>query len=311
MSSELDEAIEGIDKPMNEFLQHALSPVVLTYVVSGMLALGLGQTVGQIIGPLRNVRMTLSAVVASYVILPFGLALLARSFGLEQGLRFGLVLMAMSAGAEIGPLLTAISKANARLAGGLLVLSIAITIIYLPLMIGVFLPDAEVPMGHLLIKLSLTIVVPLVLGLFIKSRFAKFARVAETLMHNVSRVFVLLLTVIVILLFRERIIAMFGNLAILAAFISVGGGFGLGYLLGWPERANRLAMGYMHGARSASIAVMVASDVFRDEPNVMLMIATQTLLILVILIPLSYMFRIKEPPSSAATGCGGHGSGSW
>ncbi len=295
---------------MNEFLSHALSPVILTYVVSGMLALGLGQTVGQIVAPLRNVRMTLSAVVASYVILPLGLALLARLFGLEQGLRFGLVLMAMSAGAEIGPLLTAISKANARLAGGLLVLSIAITIVYLPLMIGVFLPDAKVPVGHLLVKLSLTIVVPLVLGLFIKSRFEKFAHVAEKLMHNVSRVFVLLLTVIVILLFYERIIAMFGNFAILAVFISVVGGFGLGYLLGWPERGNRLAMGYMHGARSASIAVMVAADVFRDEPKVMLMIATQTLLILVILIPLSYILKIKEAPAGTAAGSGGHGNGS-
>lgn len=290
---------------MNEFLSHALSPVILIYVVSGMLALGLGQTVGQIFGPLRQLRMTLSALVASYLLLPLGTALLARLFGLEQGLRYGLVLMAMSAGAEIGPLLTAISKANVRLAGGLLVLSIAVTIVYLPLMLGVFLPDAEVPVGHLLFKLSLTIVVPLVLGLFIRSRFERFAHAAEHWMHNVSRVFVLLLTLLVIVLFYKRIVAMFGNFAILAALISVIGGLGLGYVLGWPERGNRLAMGYMHGARSASIAVMVAADVFRDDPDVMLMIATQTLLILVILIPLSYVCTVREAPAGA-----GHGAGS-
>lgn len=288
---------------MNEFLSHALHPVILTYVVSAMLALGLGQTVGQIVAPLRNVRMTLSAVVASYVILPLGMALLARALGLEQGLRFGLVLMAMSAGAEIGPLLSAMSKANARLAGGLLVLSIAITIVYLPMMIGVFLPDAEVPLGHLVVKLSLTILAPLAVGLVIRSRFEQFAHRAEKLAHNVSRVFVLLLTAIVILLFYQRILAMLGNFAILAALVAVLGGFGLGYLLGGPNRADRLAMGYMHGARSASIAVMVASDVFRDQPNVMLMIATQTLLILVILIPLSSILKIKDAPGETG---GGH-----
>lgn len=288
---------------MNEFLQHALHPVVLIYVVSGMLALGLGQTVGQIIAPLRNLRMTISAIVASYILLPLLAAVSARIFGLDQGLRFGLVLMAMSAGAEIGPLLSAISRANARLAGGLLVLSIAITIIYLPVMIGVFLPDAEVPVGHLLVKLSLTIVAPLVLGLLIKSRFEKFAHLAEKLMHNVSRLFVLLLTLIVLLVFYQRIIALFGSFAILCALISVLGGFGIGYLLGWPDHANRLAMGYMHGARSASIAVMVASDVFRDEPNVMLMIATVTLFVLVLLLPLSAILKIKETPAGAF---GGH-----
>ena len=50
---------------MSEFLTRALNPVSLIYVVSAMLALGLGQTVSQILSPLRSLRMTISAVVAS------------------------------------------------------------------------------------------------------------------------------------------------------------------------------------------------------------------------------------------------------
>lgn len=279
---------------MHDFLARALNPVILIYVVSGMLALGLGQTVSQILGPLRNIRLTLSAVMASYILLPLLAAVTARLFGLEPGLRYGLVLMAMAAGAEIGPVLTAISKANVRLSGGILVLSIGITIIYLPVMLGIFLPDAHVPAGHLLFKLSLTILGPLAVGLLIKARFERVAHTAEHYLHLTSRIFVILLTVIVILLYYERIIGLFGTYAILAALISVVGGFGIGYLLGGPERENKLAMAYMHGARSASIAVMVAADVFRDQPNVMLMIATLTLFILVILIPASYLFKIKR-----------------
>lgn len=278
---------------MHEFLEHALHPVILIYVVSGMLALGLGQTVSQILGPLRNVRMTLSAVAASYILLPLLAAVTARLFGLEPGLRYGLVLMAMAAGAEVGPVLAGISGANVRLAGGLLVLSIAISIVYLPLMVGVFLPDADVPVGHLALKLSLTILAPLFVGLFVRSRFERFAHAVEHWMHLLSRIFVVLLTVDVLLLYYQRIIALFGTYSILAALISVLGGFGIGYLLGGPERGDRLAMGYMHGARSASIAVMVASDVFSAQPNVMLMIAVVTLFILMILIPASFLFRIK------------------
>ncbi len=63
---------------MNEFLSHALTPVILIYVVSGMLALGLSQTVRQIFEPLRNMRITISAVVASYIILPLIAASIAR-----------------------------------------------------------------------------------------------------------------------------------------------------------------------------------------------------------------------------------------
>ena len=283
---------------MNEFLSHALSPVILIYVVSGMLALGLSQTVRQIFEPLRNIRITISAVVASYIILPVIAALISRLFGLDPSLRYGLVLIAMCGGAEIGPVLTATSNANVRLSGGILVMSIAITIIYLPLMLGVFLPDVHIPMGHLLLKLSLTIVAPLLIGLFIKSRSDKIAHAVEKYMHMISRIFVMLLTIVVILLYYERIAGLFGTYTILAGLISVVGGFLIGYLLGLPDRGTSLAMGYMHGARNASAAVMVANDVFKDQPNVMLAIVLVVLLILVIWIPVSYLCKIKPAPAA-------------
>ncbi len=278
---------------MNEFLTHALSPVILIYVVSAMLAMGLSQTVRQIFEPLKNVRITISAVVASYLILPLLAAFISRLFGHDTALRYGLVLMAMAAGAEIGPLLTTNSNGNIRLSGGILVLSIGITIVYLPLMLGVFLPDVQIDVKHLLLKLCLTIVAPLLLGLFINSRFEKFAHHAAHYLHLNSRIFVMLLTVLVFLLYYKRILGVFGGLVILAAVIMIVGGFAIGYLLGWPDRGTRLAMGYMHGARNASVAVMVASTVFSDQPNVMLMIVTQVLFILLILLPLSFLCKIK------------------
>jgi len=293
---------------MNEVLSRVLTPVILTYVISAMLALGLSQTVRQIFEPLRSMRLAISAVVASYIVLPLIAASTSRLFDLDSSLRYGLVLMAMAAGAEVGPLLTANSNANVRLSGGILVMSIGITIIYLPLMLGVFLPDVHFDIGHLLVKLVLTIVAPLLLGLFIKSRFEKMADGAVKYLHIISRLFVILLTLVVVLLYYQRIVGLLGTYAILAGLISVVGGFGVGYVLGWPDRGTRLAMGYMHGARNASIAVMVANDVFRDRPNVMLMIATVVVLILVILIPVSYLSRIKPDPTAKAAGSHSEGA---
>src|SRR5512140_2884650 len=85
------------EQQMNEFLSRAVSPVILIYVVSAMLALGLSQTVRQIFEPLKNVRITVSAIVASYIILPLLAALIPRLFGHDTALRHGLVLMAMAA----------------------------------------------------------------------------------------------------------------------------------------------------------------------------------------------------------------------
>lgn len=286
---------------MTEFLSHALDPVILIYVVSAMLALGLGQTVSQILSPLRNLRITISAVVASFLILPLLAALIARLFGLEEGLRYGLVLMAMAAGAEVGPLLTTTSKGNVRLSAGILVLSLGITMLYLPLMLGVLLPDVHFDVKHLLVKLFLTIIAPLLVGLVVRSRFEKFAHAAEKPLHLISRVFVIAVTLIVIMLYCRPIIGLFGTYAIFSALLIVVAGFGIGYLLGWPDRGTMLAMGYMHGARSASIGAMVAADVFRDQPNVMLMVATVTIFILGTLIPASYLLKTKTPETEVAS----------
>lgn len=282
---------------MNDVLARALHPVILIYVVSAMLALGLGQTVSQILGPLRNVRLTISVLVASYVILPLLAAGTSRVFGLEDGLRYGLVLIAMSAGAEVGPLLTATSKGNVKLSAGILVMSLSVTVFYLPLMLGVLLPDLRFDVKQLLLKLFLTIFAPLLLGLLVRSRFERIAHAAEKPLHLISRVFVIAVTVLIILLYYKPIIGLFGTYTLLAALISVVGGFGIGYLLGWPDRGTRLAMGYMHGARSASIAAMLAAGVFRDQPQVLLGVATVTILILGLLIPASYLFRIRPSPA--------------
>src|SRR5512137_1821453 len=223
---------------MNEFLTHALTPVILIYVVSGMLALGLSQTVRQIIEPLRNVRITVSAIVASYIILPVIAVLAARLFSLDPALRYGLVLVAMAAGAEAGPIFTAKANANVSLAGGILAMSICITIFYIPLMLGVLLPDVHFDVKKLLLKLILTIVAPLLLGLLIRSRFEKAAHTAEKYLHMISRLFVVLLLLTLIGLYYKHIIGLFGTYTILAGVIYVIVSFGIGYLLGWPEREN-------------------------------------------------------------------------
>jgi predicted Na+-dependent transporter len=203
------------------------------------------------------------------------------------------VLLAMAAGAEVGPIFTAKSRANVSLAGGILAMSIAITIIYMPLMLGVLLPDVHFDVKHLLLKLIITIVAPLLLGLFIRSRFEKVAHTAEKYLHKISRLFVVLLLLTLIGLYYQQIIGLFGTYTILAGVSYIIAAFGIGYLLGWPERGSMLAMGYMHGARNASVAVMVANSVFADQPNVMLMIATMVVLMLMILILVSSVLKIK------------------
>ncbi len=95
--------------------------------------------------------------------------LLARLFGLDQPVRYGLVLLAMVAGAESIPLLTMNAKGNVGLAVGLLVTSMVINIFYLPFMLSIFLKDVHIDKIPLLVRLGLTVALPVLIGLVVKA----------------------------------------------------------------------------------------------------------------------------------------------
>ena len=64
-----------------DLLNKAVPVAMLGFVVSSMLAMGLGLTIRQIIEPLRNARLVLLALLANFVLMPLGALALARRCG--------------------------------------------------------------------------------------------------------------------------------------------------------------------------------------------------------------------------------------
>src|SRR5580765_2030533 len=105
-----------------ELAQKAVSVAMLAFVLSSMLGMGLGLTVGQIIAPLRNVRLVVLSLVANFVVMPLLALGLARVLRLEEPLGVGLVLLGAAAGAPFLPKLAQLAKGNLAFAVGLMVL---------------------------------------------------------------------------------------------------------------------------------------------------------------------------------------------
>lgn len=274
---------------MNEILSKALNPVILIFLISTMLSCGLSLTIAQIFNPLRNVRLAVSAVLASYFIVPLIAVAVSRGMGIEEPFRQGLVLLCMAAGAEAGPKLVGKANGNVGVSVGLLVASIMITIVYIPFMLSLLLPEVHIDRGALLIKLCLTVLLPIIIGLFLKARHGGIADRLNKYVHMISTGFMFLMAAFLILLNYKQMFGLLGTGAPLAAVIVVVLSFITGYIFGWPDRGTRLAMAFMHGGRNASIALMIAGQVFGDEPNVLTMITVTVVLMLIIFLPASYL----------------------
>src|SRR5215467_1712238 len=144
-----------------EILSKAIPVVMLIFVLSSMLAMGLGLTVGQIIAPLRSLRLVVLSLVANFVVMPLVALVLGKLLRLDEPLGVGLLVLGAAAGAPFLPLLAQLAKGNLAFAVGLMVLLMVITVGFLPLALPLFLPGVSVNPAKIARSLILLMLVPL------------------------------------------------------------------------------------------------------------------------------------------------------
>jgi len=274
---------------MQEFLTVALKLSIVVFLVTAMLHIGTSLTLRQILEPLRNARLVIISLGASYILIPLTAVVISRAIPLEQPLRIGLVLLSMTAGSEAGPKIIETAKGNIAFSVALLTMQLAVTIIYVPLVLSLLLPEVHFNHSKLLLKLFALVLLPMVSGLFLKARHGSIAERISPFMHSMSTLFMFLMASLIIILNFAEIVRLIGSGAILAGAIFVIIAFIIGYLVGGPGQDTRRTLGFMSGARNSSISLMIASQVF-DDPDVLLMITLTVILMLLILLPTAYWF---------------------
>ena len=82
-----------------EFLSTIVPVVMLVFVVSSMLAVGLSLTVNEILAPLSRGKLVFLALLANFVLMPLAALVIARVLSLDQPLGIALLLLGAAAGA--------------------------------------------------------------------------------------------------------------------------------------------------------------------------------------------------------------------
>lgn len=257
---------------------------VLTFVVSSMLAMGLGLTVTQILGSLRNGSLVLRVLVANFVLVPVIAVLIQLVVPLDRPLGIGLILLATAAGAPFLPKLAQAAKGSEALGVGLMVLMMVVTVVYVPLVLPLLLPGVEVNPLEIARSLVLLMLVPLGVGLVLKGRYEGLAESLRPAMSQASSISLLAVFVLLLALNFRIVIGTIGSGAIIAALLLIALSFVIGYVLGGASSGPVVGLGTAQ--RNVSAAMVVASSNFTD-PDVLVMIIVGALLMLIVLMPLA------------------------
>ena len=256
------------------------------FVLASMVAMGLALTVPVILSSMSNVRLMVLAVAVNFVVVPalaYGAAELLISDD-HPGLKTGLILIGAAAGAPFLPKLVQTAHGKLALGVGLMVVLMLVTVVYLPLVLPLLLPGSvEVDSWQIAKSLIFLMLLPLGIGLFIRTRYPELAAKFQPVATQVSNIAIALLMVALLVVNFDEIIDTVGTGGILAALVVLVGAFAAGYLAGGRPAEQRSVLGLGTAQRNLSAAIVVAAQNFADDAEVITMVMVVGVIGLVVL----------------------------
>jgi BASS family bile acid:Na+ symporter len=254
-----------------------------------MLAAGLGHTLGQLFEPLRNVPAVVKALVANFVVVPLLAYLLVHLISLDPPYAIGLMLVACAAGAPLTMNLTQAAGGRVLFAAAFLIVILPKTVVFMPLVVPLLAPGSAASAGAIARPLLLTTLLPLAIGLIVRGLVPHWAQRAQPIVGKVASYSLIALIALTIIVNLDAILGVFGERAILAGLLLIGGAFGTGYLLGGSDRDAQIVLGLGTAQRNYAAAMVVASQTFA-APNVLVMVVVVST-VSMLLIPLARVMR--------------------
>lgn len=258
---------------------------VVTFVISSMLAMGASLTVAQIVEPLRNAWLVIGALIANFVLMPLAAILVAKALRLEDALAVGLLLTACTAGAPFLPKLAQLARGGVAFAIGLMTLLMVATVAYLPIVLPRLIPNATVDPWKIARSLLVLMLLPLVLGLVLRARYAQLATRVKSALDKISNISLILVVVLITALNIDKVVALFGTYGILAALLFIAIGLGVGWLFGGRTAGLRRVLALGTAQRNIGAALIVGGTL--GDPKVVVMVLVIAILGLIVLLPLS------------------------
>jgi len=280
-----------------ELLSKAIPIMMLAFVVSSMLAVGLSLTIRQIVAPLRNGKLVFLALLANFVLMPLGALGIARLLRLDQPLGIALLLLGAAAGAPFLPKLAGIAKGNLAFAVGLMVLLMVLTVAYMPLVLPLLLKGVSVDPMKIARSLVLLMLLPLGAGLAVNARLGSIAERMRAPLNRISTLSLALLIVLLLVTNIQNVISLFGTRGILASILFLFAGAGIGWLLGGPGLGTKGVLSLATAQRNIAAALVVGGKDF--DPKVLVMIVVVAVVGLLILMPLARVLGTRSAETPA------------
>ena len=255
--------------------QHLLAALfnagIAISVSATVLSLGMTFTVGELVAPLHRTLLVIAMVAVNAVIIPAAAWGIAEVSPMASKYVPGLVLATLGAGSAASLKATQLARrVDLPLAVSVVVVLQLINIVAVPLWAGRVVTGASISAWDIAKSLLLLVLLPLVVGLFARARYADHAKNWQPELVKAANLALVVALVTGIAANWSTIVSMFGSWVIVTAIviIIVAGVLGLlsGLLLGGRSAEVRTTTGLVSVFRFASLGLIIIGAQLHADP---------------------------------------------
>jgi len=250
-------------------LQDAIILGLKASIVLTVLALGLSRDIREATYMFRNPGVLGRSLVAMDVVMPlFAVGVIAVT-SLPAPVKIALAALSVSPVPPLLPGKTTRVGGSHEYAIGLMVAASIVALVFVPLAVrlmgrihGV---DMQVSFFTVAILMAVTILVPLVVGIFIHNNWPEFAERMVKPIGRIATILLVLCTLPVIVKMWPLMMSLVGNGTLLAfaAFVLVG--LAVGHTIGGPDPEERTVLAVATSARHPGVAIAIAAASFPEQ----------------------------------------------
>lgn len=198
------------------------SIAVYIFILTSMFLTGLMVTIGELVAPLQNRRLLTFSLFANFILVPLIAITLIVIIPMNPELAAGLLLVSIAAGAPSTGKLAQYIGGNVAQAVSLSIIMTIVTIVLMPFLIPFILNGARTDSLYVMSNLVVLILIPILLGITVRSRSEPLAARLEPVMDWVSDISIL----VIFLTFGVIFFSRFGNIVstgsgALAVFVAI------------------------------------------------------------------------------------------
>lgn len=241
---------------------------LFTMLVTLVLSLGLGFTVAELLAPMRRVWVVIAALAINCAVVPLVTWGICDLFPLSAAATTGMVLACMSSGGPAGLKGAQLTKrADMALAVSLTVLLQLTNIVAAPLWAGAVVSGATVELWTVVEDLLILVLIPLVVGLFIRARHTEHAASLRADLEKISNLALLAAIAFGIAANWKPFVDQIGSWVIVVSVVLVIVFTGLGALIGLRDTPTALTGAMLTPMRFTPLGMIVISTQLGNNPS--------------------------------------------